>query len=220
MTEMNLEVAVRQEKGRRVAKRLRREGVTPGVMYGLKEPVSLQMDTHTTNRLFVALHGSGRMITLKISGDKGAAKEHKVLIKEVQTRAVGDEILHVDFQEVDVTKTVSVSVPVRPIGKSEGERLGGILQAILHEVQVECLPTEIPEFLEADVAKLDMGHSLHVSDLNLPKGVKALTSEEETLFVVISPAKMEVDASEDEAVEGEESEGDAAAEEGAEEKKD
>ncbi|MDH4248026.1 MAG: 50S ribosomal protein L25 [Deltaproteobacteria bacterium] len=192
MIESNLEASLRQDFGKSVSKKLRREGQVPGVIYGLSDPVLVQVNSRTVTRLLHAMHGSARMITLQVA-EGGKARNRNVLIKEVQTAVVTRELLHIDFQEVDVNKVVHTAVPIHPIGKPVGERMGGVLQAITHEVQVECLPMLIPEFIEADVSALDLGHTLHVSDLKFPEGVKPLTAQGETLFVLLAPAKMAAD---------------------------
>jgi len=134
-----------------------------------------------------ALHGSERLISLQLSGSGGSEQQRHVLLKSVQTTAVGAKLLHIDFHEVDVTKTVHVSVEVHAQGKPVGEKEGGILQQVTYEVHIECLPTIIPEFLTLDVSGLQIGDSLHVSDLPFPEGVKVLSALEDTLFVVVAP---------------------------------
>ncbi|MDH5751735.1 MAG: 50S ribosomal protein L25 [Deltaproteobacteria bacterium] len=198
MTEFNLEAGLRTETGKRAAKQMRREGNVPAVVYGLRDPLSVQVNDHDMTMLMAALHGSGRLIELNISGGTGEDKR-KVLIKEVQTTHVGRNLLHIDFQEVDIKLVVQVPVEVRPTGKSVGEKLGGILQTVNHEIHIECLPTIIPEFIPVDVSHLDIGHTLHVSDVVLPEGMKIISPPEDTLFVMISPAKMaeEKEASEE-----------------------
>jgi len=188
MTEITLDATLREGKGKSAAKRLRSEGIVPGVIYGQKEPVSIQVNGREAGRLVHQFHGSERLVGLNLKDDKGQTETRRVLLKEVQTTAVGQNLIHIDFQEVDVTKTVQVSVEVRSKGKAVGEKFGGILQTVTHEIVVECLPTGIPEFIELDVSALEIGHSLHVGDVALPEGVKAISSAEDTIFVVAAPA--------------------------------
>ncbi len=188
MTEMTLEATVRHGKGKRVTRKLRRQGLVPGVVYGLHDPVSIQFDDRTAGRLVQALHGSERLISLKLTdADGGNASERSVLLKEVQTTPVGSTLLHIDFHEVDVKQVVQVAVDVHPQGRAQGEVMGGVLQQVSHQMLVECLPTDIPEYLEVDVSALEIGHTLHVGAVTLPPGIRAVTSVDETLFVVAAP---------------------------------
>ena len=218
MTEMTLIASPRGAKGKNAMRKLREEGIVPGVLYGNggadQYSLPLQLDAHEASRMVAVLHGGERLIRLKIeNGAKG--EEKTVLLKEVQTTAVGNKVLHIDFHEVDVSKTVQVSVEVRPNGKAEGETMGGILQQVTREITIECLPTIIPEFILVDVSQMEIGHSVHLSAVTLPDGIKAITSLEETLFVVAAP-RVEEEVVEDEGEEGELVEGAEEGEEGAE----
>ncbi len=203
MTETILSAQTRSTKGKGAMRKLRRAGKIPGVVYGLETPVSVQVDAHEAAMLVKALHGSERLISLQVENG-GADKAKAVLLKEVQTTPVGGNILHIDFLEVDVSQTVQVAVEVHPEGRSQGETMGGILQQVTREITIECLPTNIPESIPADVTALEIGHSLHLSDIPLPEGIQAITPLEETLFVVAAPRVEE--AAEEEGVEGEEGE--------------
>ena len=188
MTEMTLAATVRQGTGKGVARKLRQAGQLPGIVYGVGDPLPIQFDTHAAEVLVHALHGSERLISLQLAQAAGAAAtERHVLLKDVQSTAVGAKLLHIDFHEVDVTKTVHVSVEVRAQGKAAGEKDGGILQQVTYEVTIVCLPTIIPERLDLDVSALKIGDSLHVSDLAMPEGLTVLTPLDETLFVVVAP---------------------------------
>jgi large subunit ribosomal protein L25 len=203
MTEMTLAAAVRQGTGKGVARKLRRAGQVPAIVYGLGDPVAIQCDAHEAQLLVHALHGSERLISLRLT-DGGKTADRHVLLKDVQTTPVGARLLHIDFHEVDVAKTVHVAVEVHPTGKAIGEREGGILQQVTYQVDVECLPMAIPEGLHLDVSELEIGGSLHVSDLQMPEGVTPLTPEDETLFVVAAPRVEEVVEEAEVAEEGEE----------------
>lgn len=214
MTEMTLTASPRGVKGKNAMRKLRVSGLVPGVLYGSdgadQYSLPLQLDAHEATRMLSVLHGGERLITLKIEdGAKGGEKS--VLLKEVQTTAVGNTVLHIDFHEVDVSQTVQVSVEVRPEGKAEGETMGGILQQVTREITIECLPTIIPEFITVDVTQMEIGHSVHLSAVTLPEGVEAITSLEETLFVLAAP-RVEEEIVEEEDEERELAEGEEAAE--------
>jgi len=187
MTEMTLTATVRPGTGKSAARSLRRSGQIPGIVYGVGDPVPIQFDAREASQLVHALHGGERLISLQLADVGGKASQRRVLLKDVQSTPVGAKLLHIDFHEVDVTKTVHVAVEVHSQGKPVGEKEGGILQQVTYEVMVQCLPTIIPEFLVLDVSALKIGDSLHVSDLAVPEGVTLLSPREETLFVVVAP---------------------------------
>jgi large subunit ribosomal protein L25 len=210
MTELFLEASVRTDHGKSPLRRLRRGGKVPGVVYGLHDPLSIQLDTIQASRLVQQLHGAERLVALRLAdGKDGKSEERQVLIREVQTTPTGNKLLHIDFQEIDTAQKVHVNVEVRPVGTAEGVRLGGILQAVKHDVVVECLPTAIPEFIDTEVSHLQIGDSLHVSDIVFPAGVTPVTDPEETIIVISAPRVEveEVEEEEVEAVEGVEEEG-------------
>lgn len=212
MTEASLDVSLRQGTGKSVARKLRRAGLVPGIIYGVGEPTPIQFDAPTAVKLVHRLHGSERLIALKLTDADGKQSDRRALLKSVQQNALGTELLHIDFHEVDITKPVQVSVEVRGLGLGEtaGERVGGIMNQVNYDIVVECLPTAIPEVIEVNVEAMEMGDSLHVGDLTLPEGVTAITAEDETLFTIVAP-RAEV---EEEAEEGAEAEGEEAAAEG------
>lgn len=188
MTETILTATVRTGTGKGVMRKLRRAGKVPGVVYGLGTPQSIQCDALEAGKLVHALHGSERLISLELSdGQGGTAQKKAVLLKDAQMTPVGARLLHLDLYEVDVSQTVQVSVGIHPEGRPEGEIMGGILQQVTHEVTIECLPTAIPDFLPVDVTSMEIGHSLHLSDVPLPEGITLVTTPEETLFVMAAP---------------------------------
>ena len=188
MADLILDATPRGEHGKMNMRRMRRNGRIPGVVYGLNPPVSLQFGEKQASQLVHQLHGGERLVTLRFQED---GKEHpvetRVLLKEVQVTPLGRHLLHIDLQEVDITRTIQVSIELRPIGTANGVKLGGILQAVRHEIEVECLPLEIPEKIEVDVSALEIGDSLHVKDLVFSENVKPVTDQEETIIVVSAP---------------------------------
>ncbi len=195
MSEMVLEAAERTSRGKGGMRKLRQQGIVPGVIYGTREPMTVQIAVRQAERVVRALHGSERLITVRFPD----GEQRRVIMKEVQTTPTGNHLLHIDLHEIDVTKTVVVTVEVRAVGQSEGVRLGGILQTITREVDVECLPTIIPEYLDADLTPLQIGDNFHVRDLVLPEGIRCLTSPDETLFVVSAQLTEEQEAKLEEA---------------------
>lgn len=213
MAEMFLEASVRKGTGKSVTRKLRQAGEVPGVVYGLHEPVSVQVNGREALRVVQAMHGYERLLELRM---KDGGEPRQVLVKEVQSTPVTGHLLHIDFLEVNVNVAVQVDVVVQAVGEPEGVVQGGVLQTPNYEVSVSCLPTSIPEQIEVDISHLNVGDSLHVSDVTFPPGVEPVSDPELTLFTVSWPAAQELpeaeEAAEEEAAEA--AEGEEAAEAG------
>lgn len=172
-----LAVKARKELGKGAAGRLRRQGWVPAVIYGHgKTPEHLALDRHALTKLLQTHH---RVVNLR--PEEGPSR--RALIKEVQIHPITDEILHVDFQEVSAQDRVTVTVPLVFKGEPAGAKEGGVLDVHLHELEVECPVDAILEQLRVDVTALGLGGSLHVKDIPLPEGVRALT---DASLVVVS----------------------------------
>ena len=167
----NVTAQPRSELGSRANKRLRDKGFIPGVIYGHKEavvPVTLPKK-EVVNHLNHGTH----LFDLALDG-----KNEKVLVKEVQYDHLGMEVLHVDFARVSLDERVEVTVPLELKGEPKGEADGGVLQQIVAEIELECLVTEIPDAIRHNVAEMALGDVLHIKDLKLPPGAKALQDED------------------------------------------
>ncbi len=184
MERLELEVSLRERSGKSAARKLRAAGAVPAVVYGGAEEqaVSLSVDERALATLL--RRGTNQIIDLR-GGDGFVGR--LVLLKETQRHPVTRRVLHCDFYAIDATQKIEVSVPVHVEGKAAGVELGGILDVIVREVEVRCLPLEIPEALTIDVSELLVGDALHVSDLVLPKGVDLLADREQTLVHVAAP---------------------------------
>jgi large subunit ribosomal protein L25 len=170
MKTIELEVAARAETGKGFNRRLRTKGIIPAVLYGTsKKNFNIQTSTKVIN-LLVSGHNENAIITLK-SAESGVNGKH-VLIKDWDRDIMTRLPLHVDFYEIDLKKSVRVKVPLHFVGKSKGAAEGGIVSPVIREVEVDCLPTAIPEFLDVDVTNLGIGDSFHIEELIVPEGVK------------------------------------------------
>tara|TARA_B100000131_G_scaffold296727_1_gene314862 strand:+ start:822 stop:1523 length:702 start_codon:yes stop_codon:yes gene_type:complete len=180
-----LNVSVREGKGTSFARRLRLENKVPAVLYhsGV-EGTSLSVEK---NELYKALKTGQFIFEIKV-GDK----EQFVLVKEVQYHPVTDEIIHVDFQQVKEDQKISLEVPLRTEGESEGVKLGGILVQLLNVVTINCKPSNVPEALSVDISDLEMNSSLFVKDIILPDDVEMVTAEDIAVVSVQEPKKEEV----------------------------
>jgi large subunit ribosomal protein L25 len=210
-----VEVTAREVLGKKV-KALRRGGITPAHIYGNKvESRSIQIPSDELTRI---LKDAGRNDIVYISLD---GEERPTFLHEVQRNPVTDEILHVDFLQIDLTKMVKIEVPVHLVGLAPAvDTHQGILVQSLDHVTVEALPTAVPSLIEVDVMVLEeIDQALHVSDLSVPEGVEIITDPEQMIAKVAPPVVEVVEEVEVEEglVEGEEGEEGEEAEEGAEE---
>ena len=201
MEELFLDAEIREEVGRGKVKALKDKGFIPAVVYAEGKPALALKLSHRQLVQLVHHHRiEGVVINLNIKDDK-KQKARPCLIKEIQHDPVHGEILHVDFNQISLTKAIKVNIPVTAKGEPIGvKQEGGSLEHILWEIEVECLPTSIPKEIEIDVTQLKMGESIHVKDIVLPPGVKVLNDPGAIVLSVAAPMKEEAPA---EAVEGE-----------------
>jgi large subunit ribosomal protein L25 len=208
--ELKLKAEKREESGKGPARKLRAAGRIPAVLYGHDmDPVPLSVDA---KELFHVLHGSaGSNVLVDLEVD-GAG--HLALPREIQRDVVRARYIHIDFLAVRRDEKVSVSVPVLVVGESPGVKAGGVLEHHLWELAVECLPGDVPEGLEVDVSRLQVGDSLRVEDLVPPGGVTILTPLDDAVLSVVIPQvrvveEVEAVAEEEAAAEGAEAAGPA-----------
>ena len=180
-----LKAEVRSGVGKQVAKRLRAEGKLPAVVYGAKsESVACSVDAKTLESVLHS-HGRNAIINLR-TGDI----TQSTIVKELQHDYLRGNILHVDFHRIDLTQKIVVEVMVESEGIPTGVRNeGGILEQMLHHVEIECLPTEIPERIFLDVTELAVGDTFHVSDITLENPAHFIVTDgERTLFSLAAPS--------------------------------
>lgn len=184
MASASLSAEMRTETGKGVARKLRAAGRVPGVVYGHgREPQSLSINARDLDKLLGSIAAGSTVVELAL----GNATTN-TLIREVQRHPFKKQILHVDFMELVAGEKVIVDVPLVVIGIPEGVRTGGgLLEQMLHSVEVNVDPSSIPNHIDVDVSQLIMGHSLHIRDLNLPAGVEVLSDEDATICAVIAP---------------------------------
>lgn len=203
---MEIEVEERTTLGRSGARQIRRAGLLPGIVYGGKRKnVSIVIDP---KRIQDLLHSESGMNTIFLLSLKGRGAKRHVMIRDFQRDPVTGELLHADFIRILMDEKVEVAVPVHIEGTAEGvKNQGGLLDFILREVRISCLPVNIPEHLVADVTALEIGDSLKVGDLPLGEDVQLLTAEDQPVVVISPPVKEKVEveeaAAEEEAAEPE-----------------
>jgi large subunit ribosomal protein L25 len=188
METVEITIHRRSETGKGAARRMRRSGHVPAVLYGPKRSLALvSIEAEQVERRLVHLEGSHLIRLVNADGADSGLHERMVLVREMQRHPVTGQVLHADFYEVDLTERLVVSVPLHFIGKAAGVVAGGILQPILREIEVECLPTEIPEFIEVDVSALGIHDAIHLADVTLPEGVRGVGEPTQTLVTVLPP---------------------------------
>jgi len=184
MASASLSAEARTETGKGVARKLRAAGRVPAVVYGHgREAQSLSLNARDLDKLLGSIAAGSTVVELSI----GNATTN-TLIREVQRHPFKKLILHVDFMELVAGEKVIVDVPLVFVGVPEGVRTGGgLLEQMLHSIEVNVDPSSIPNHIDVNVADLVMGHSLHVRDLQLPPGVEVLSDEDATVCAVIAP---------------------------------
>jgi large subunit ribosomal protein L25 len=189
---VEVEVLTRDTGAKRNARRLRRNGKIPGILYGPKvQPVALELDKKAFATRVAGLEGSH---LVRMKSDSAALAGKVALVKEMQYHPVSGDVIHADFYEVDLSARIQVRVPLHFIGKAAGVVRGGILQPVVREIEVECLPLDIPEFFDVEVGHLDIGDAVHVEDLAMPEGVTAVIESNFTLVTVVPPTAEEAPA--------------------------
>ncbi|MEO0198487.1 MAG: 50S ribosomal protein L25 [candidate division WOR-3 bacterium] len=183
---MELSVKLREKLGKENAKKLRKSGLIPAVIYGHgEENLHVAVDEKELHEVIKETHGEAKVIKIKLEkGDKDT------IIKHVDRDPVTGKIIHVDFQVIHKGEEVHVDVPLEITGTAKGTKLGGILEVIHWHIPVKGEITNIPPHITIDVTDLNINDSLHVKDLKL-KGVKVLLPEEEAIVTVIPPKRME-----------------------------
>lgn len=182
MAQTELNVTLREGVGKGSARSLRRQDLIPAVVYGKgMESCPLSVSPKALQAAIATETGWNTLITLK---GEGAFDGKVVILKELQVDPIRGEALHADFQAIELGTKVHVMVPVHPQGKSEGEKQGGTLELIRHEVEVVCLPNAIPSAINIDVSALKIGDVIHVDELVLPEGVEVPHEVNFTLLTI------------------------------------
>ena len=213
MEKIELKATVRKSVGNGPARVLRRAGQTPAVLYGRKtEPVLLSVTTKDLEQV-LKKGGFGQLI-LDLVIRNGKEMTKAAMIKELQTHPVSGNLIHIDFYEVDMKRKIKVMVPVVTRGKALGVEEGGLLNIVRRELEVLCLPGDIPESIVIDISELDIGDAIHLDEVPLGENLEIVADVNYTVVTVLSP-KIEEEPVEEE--EEELGEGEEGAEEGADE---
>ena len=203
---ITLKAQKREGTGKGVARKLRQEGRVPAVLYGRElGTMHLSLDTHEAESLFHSISTENTIVGLKV---EGVGELFQTLVREIQSHPFKSSLIHVDFLRIQAGVAVDVEVPLRLIGDPIGvKNSGGVLEQVLNELPVKCIPSKIPELIEVDVSELDINDSLHVYDLELEEGINITVDEGRTICAVAIPKVVEeAVVEEDELLEGDEGE--------------
>jgi large subunit ribosomal protein L25 len=209
---MKIDVRPRSGRGSADARRLRREGFVPGVLYGRGEPAAFAVAERELRRVLTGPAGLHAILDVELDG----GRMQPAILKEYQQDPVKGRLLHVDLQEVRLDQPITASVAVTLLGGEDapGVREGGVLSQVAREVTVEALPMEIPEHIDVDVSEMEIGGTLRLAELSAPEGVTFLDDAEETVIATITAPTRAIEDEEAEAAAAEAAEAAEGLEEG------
>lgn len=200
-----LKAQTRNSAGKGTARRLRQEGRIPAVLYGPDiDSMPLSVSIYDIEQLLKKINYAQALLKLQI--EDGNYPPKTVMIREIQTEPLGQNFRHMDLYELDMKRKQVITVPVVTTGVSKGVEEGGILQIIRRELDVQCLPSDIPEQITIDISNLDVGESVHVEEVEVEGDVEILHDVNFTILTVVAPKMPEEEEEEAEAEEGEEAE--------------
>jgi large subunit ribosomal protein L25 len=211
MEKVSLAAQWREGKGKEDARRLRNQGLIPAVVYGQRaETIPVTLNPQELAKVLHGGAGERTLINLTIEGLKDGPITKTVILKEKQIDPMKRTWLHVDLYSIAMDEAINVYIPVRLVGKAAGLAQGGIVEQILREIEVKCLPTDIPGGIDVDISALEIGHSIHVAEITVEKA-KILADPGQTIVTVVPPKEEAVAAvaevaAEEAVVEGEEKE--------------
>ncbi len=189
MEEIKIKALLRKEKGSSQAKALRRNNFIPAIVYG--KETNLPIKIEKSQLKYLKAHHFSENILINLEIEDSSSGNIPVLLKDYQLNPLTEEVIHLDFIRVSMEEKVEVEVPIEIKGESKGVKAGGVLERILWNIKVECLPKDIPESIVVDVSELDIGDSIHIEDLKLPQGIKAVGDSKEVVVTVLAPMKEE-----------------------------
>ena len=180
---IKLVVQERDQLGSAESRRLRKQGLIPGVLYGRSEPYAISVRERELRRVLTTSAGLHAILDVVLEGQKST---HPSVLKEYQLDPVRGKLTHIDLQEVRLDQPISASVTVNLIGESAGVKEGGVLSQVSREVNIEALPMEIPEHFDIDVSEMQIGDTLRLTALTVPDNVKLLDDPEETVLATVT----------------------------------
>ena len=199
-----IEAQMRTPGGKNVNRRLRKSGIIPAVIYGpKKQPIVISVDPHIIQNILHSETGRNTIFTLDVDG----SKQGNAMVKDYQLDPVQGDLIHVDFIQIAMDRRLELTVNIELIGEPEGVKIdGGIMDFVTRSIEVECLPSDIPESIKVDVSRLKINDYIRVNNLDVDSKVKILSDPDVVVVTIIPPVKEEAPAVEEAAAEAEEPE--------------
>ena len=192
MERLKVTADLREAGKKGVTRRLRKEGAIPAILYGCNEkPVTLAVNCKTFTSMMKGSAGTNVLIELDFKG-RETKEPLVVMLKDYQTDMIRHAFTHIDLLKIDLKQKIAVKIPIHVVGKSIGLTKGGLVELVSREIEVKCLPGNIPAQIDVDITELDIGHSFHMKDLALPEGIEAAESGDLTVVSVVAPREEEV----------------------------
>ncbi len=191
MEKVSIKALKRDKTGKEIAKKLRKEGFIPAVIYGRDLNIPIKIPTSELKVIKAHRFSESSIIEIVIEDSKSKANRIATVIKDIQFHPLTEEVLHMDFLKVSMKEKIKVKVPLVLKGEPQGVKEGGVLEQMLWELEVEALPLEIPEKIEVDISSLQIGHSIHVGDIQLPERIRILEDSGETIVTIVSKREEE-----------------------------
>jgi len=188
-----LDSITREKTGKEAAKKIRRKGYIPAILYGHGVKKCISIKYLEFDLLFNEVGGHS-IISLNIDGKES----FDAIIKDFQIDAVKKNIIHADFYEVEKGKLLKTEIPIKTVGTAKGVKAGGILEVFNKDLEIECLPKDIPEFIKLDIAELEIGDSLHVKEVKVAGGIKIISNQEQVILTIGTPTVMAAPTKEEE----------------------
>jgi large subunit ribosomal protein L25 len=187
MEQIELEAMVREIKGKKV-KKLRGEDLVPAILYGkyLEQPLCLMMSRKPLVKALTSTEGGkGVLFTLNIKN--GETRKEYAILQDIQYHPYNLDIMHIDWHGISLEEEITTTVPIMLKGEAIGTKVGGVLETVLEEIEIKCLPMSLPPHIEVDITSLNVGDSIHIRDLSLPEGITLISSGDEVIATVVAP---------------------------------
>jgi len=187
MKQVTLSAIKREKTGKEISKKLRKQGLIPAIVYGPRfQPLPIAVKFNELESILIKHKGETLLFNLELTD--GEPSKIQAILKDYQTHPITDKIIHIDFLAIHEEETITLDIPLEFLGKPVGISKGGVLEILLHELTIECLPSNIPDKIYVDINNLDVGDVLHVKDIKVPEGVKVINDPEETVLTIVAEA--------------------------------
>jgi len=188
MKQVTLSAIKREKTGKEISKKLRKQGLIPAIVYGPRfQPLPIAVKFNELESILIKHKGETLLFNLELSD--GEPFKIQAILKDYQTHPITDKIIHIDFLAIHEEETITLDIPLEFLGKPVGISKGGVLEILLHELTIECLPSNIPDKIYIDISNLDVGDVLHVKDIKVPEGIKVINDPEETVLTIVAEAE-------------------------------